>query len=368
MDYLAFFKSELQKPPSNFCPFSSIIVPCRNIDQGFEENLRMLFNQDYPSYEILFVVDSEKDPAVEVIKKVIAENKHVSSALLVAEKTNNESQKIHNLRYALGFISSKSKVLVFADSDARTNRNWLKSLIEPLHDKTVGATTGYRWMISKGYLNASELCSVWNASVAAALGKNFDSNFCWGGSTALRREVFESCKIAERWKGEISDDFVITNVIKNHHLKIYFVPKAMTATIEDFSFRQMLEFTTRQIKIARAYAPNLWISCLLGSFLFNLVFLWSFWIIFSGEFYSSLMAISCVVLVSFFNTIKALIRVKAVSLVLNDVKYLSHSILWIISPSIYLYNCLSALFSRKIVWRGIPYDLGKIKTSKSKRK
>jgi len=362
LDYLEFFKSELSKEDSSFSPFASVIVPCRGIDQGLEENLRTLFRQTAPSYEILFVVDSENDEAVKVIRKLIAENKSIRSILLIAGKAQNEGQKIHNLRYALNFVSTESEVLVFADSDTRMNEDWLKSLIEPLHDETIGATTGYRWMISNKKNLASELRSVWNASVASALGRT-ESNFCWGGSMALRKKVFEQCKVQEKWRGKLADDFVVTNAMKEAGLKIFFVPKAMTATIEDVSFRQMLEFTNRQMKITRAYAPHLWMNCLLGSLLFNIVFVWSFLIIFLDTFKSALswFAVGCVVLVSLFSIAKSLLRLKAISLVLGNYnikyQYVTHSILWTISPSIYLYNSICAIFSKTIVWRGIRYKV-----------
>ena len=71
MDYLKFFKSELGKPPSGFAPFVSVIAPCRGLDEALEENLSALLRQDFPRYEVIFVVDSETDAAVSVINKII---------------------------------------------------------------------------------------------------------------------------------------------------------------------------------------------------------------------------------------------------------------------------------------------------------
>jgi hypothetical protein len=36
-----------------------------------EENLRALVRQNFPRYEVVFVVDSERDAAVPVIEKII---------------------------------------------------------------------------------------------------------------------------------------------------------------------------------------------------------------------------------------------------------------------------------------------------------
>ena len=52
---------------------------------------------------------------------------------------------------------------------------------------SVGAATGYRWFISNNPTFASEMRCAWNASTASALGPNTNTNFCWGGSSAIRR-------------------------------------------------------------------------------------------------------------------------------------------------------------------------------------
>ena len=42
---------------------------------------------------------------------------------------------------------SGDEVLVFVDSDARPEKSWLKKLVAPLADETLGASTGYRWFL-----------------------------------------------------------------------------------------------------------------------------------------------------------------------------------------------------------------------------
>src|SRR4029079_4940375 len=70
IDYYNFFKQELSKPLSSFTPFATVIAPCKGIDDGLEENLSALLEQDHAEYEVIFVVDSKSDPAVNVIEKV----------------------------------------------------------------------------------------------------------------------------------------------------------------------------------------------------------------------------------------------------------------------------------------------------------
>jgi cellulose synthase/poly-beta-1,6-N-acetylglucosamine synthase-like glycosyltransferase len=262
--YLGFFKSELAKPASGFTPFATVIAPCRGADQGLDENLNSLLSQHYPHYEVVFVVDNRQDSSVPIIEQARAETS-VPTELAVAKISSDSGQKVENLGEGVLHANERSEVFVFVDSDVKLSPNWLRDLVAPLKDPGIGAATGYRWFISKTPTFATELRSAWNASIASALGPNTGSNFCWGGSTAIRREVFERVDIRERWQGTLSDDFAVTRVMKETGLPIVFVPGAMTVTLEDCSFADLLEFTTRQMKITRVYAAPLWLMSFIGS-------------------------------------------------------------------------------------------------------
>lgn len=366
-DYLNFFKRETAKPESDFAPFVTVIVPCRGLDDDLEKNLAAFGKQKFPAYEILFVIDDERDEAVKIIEKVLREAAaNVNIRLIIAGKAAGESQKVHNLREAVLQISDEAKIFVFADSDARPAENWLKNLIAPLVDKSIGAASGYRWFVSKKATFASEMRSVWNASIASALGANTKSNFCWGGSMAIRRETFENLNMRERWRGTLSDDFAVTRAMKENGLPIYFVPRAMTASIENCTFGELLEFTTRQMKITRVYAPHLWKASLMGAFLFNLVFVWGILIVVfrpDSDVFLFWFALVSLILIAAFSTGKSWLRLNAVKLILRDYEpqlksqFWTQNTLWILSPALFLYNSIGALFSRKIIWRGIAYEL-----------
>jgi cellulose synthase/poly-beta-1,6-N-acetylglucosamine synthase-like glycosyltransferase len=237
--------------------------------------------------------------------------------------------------------------------------------VAPLHDQRIGAATGYRWFIPiKGGL-ASQLCSVWNASIVSALGESVEKNFCWGGSTAIRRDTFERLNIRDRWRGTVSDDFALTNALKEAQLPIHFVPACLTASLEDCGFPELIEFTTRQIKITRVYASHLWKTVLIGSLLFVLVFFGGIVLVSARalmglSFWLPLLLL-CLIFVE--GAIKAYIRLRAVMLPLAKYrKELSRTLpaqllLWPVTSALFLYNCIAAMFSRRIEWRGIKYEL-----------
>lgn len=306
--------------------------------------------QDYPSYEVLFVFDEAEDEALQVIREM-------GGSIVISGPANGTGQKVHNLIAAVNEIDQRCEVLVFVDTDARPDTDWLRKLVAPLADETVGASTGYRWFVPERGGLASRLRSVWNASIASALGADTQKNFCWGGSTAIRRSTFERLNVAARWSGTVSDDFTITRVLKEAKLPIHFTPDCFVPSVGDCDFRELFEFTTRQIKITRVYASHLWLPLMLGSGLFTIVF-------FGGMLLVSRLSVLVILAVLFLlGAAKSLIRWRAVSVPL--VRHRSklnrdlwaQILLWPLASLLYFYNTIVAAFSRRIKWRGITYEL-----------
>jgi cellulose synthase/poly-beta-1,6-N-acetylglucosamine synthase-like glycosyltransferase len=366
--FASFVRSETARPLPNFTPFASIIAPCRGLDQGLRENLSALFRQEYPDYEIVLVTDSAGDPSLSLmreVKKSETSVNQVSTRLIVAGTATDSGQKVHNLRVAVGETDPRSEVLVFVDTDARPHPAWLRSLVAPLHNELIGAATGYRWFIPVSGGLASHLRSVWNASIASALGENVDKNFCWGGSTAIRRQTFERLNIKERWRGTVSDDFTMTRALKAASLPIHFVPRCLTPSLEDCTVRELFEFTTRQLKITRAYAAHLWKLVLVGSLLFSLVFFGGIVLVGVRLVLGLPILIPglLLLLIFFLGAAKAQVRMNAVGIPLAHYREVLkitlpfHLLLWPVTSLLYLYNALAAAFSRRIEWRGITYEL-----------
>jgi cellulose synthase/poly-beta-1,6-N-acetylglucosamine synthase-like glycosyltransferase len=349
-----YVRSETSRPLPDFQPFASVIAPGRGLEPGLADNLRPLLTQDYPHYEVLFVFDSADDPAIAIVEQLKTSN--VTTRIVIAGPAIDSGQKVHNLRVATTQVDPESEVLVFVDTDARPGKDWLKKLVAPLVDEELGASSGYRWFIpEKGGL-ASRLRSVWNASIASALGRDATKNFCWGGSTAIRRTTFDQLAVNDRWRGTVSDDFTITSVLKEAKLAIHFTPNCLVASVGDCDFKELLEFTTRQIKITRVYARHLWLPLLLGSTLFTITFFGGLILI---SLFPRLSVAFFLLLIFALGMAKSFIRFRAVSRILktSNRDLVAHVLLWPIASLLYLYNAIVAGFSQRITWRGITYEL-----------
>jgi len=358
---------QLNRSFREFQPFVSVIAPSRGLEPGLEDNIRALLEQKYPSYEVVFVLDDETDPALELINAVTSRtnNPSVEFKTVIAGPALKAGQKVHNLRMAVSEIASHSQALVFVDTDARPHPEWLRDLVRPLADQTVGAVTGYRWFVPLRGGFASRLRSVWNGSIASALGGDTAKNFCWGGSTAIRRATFDQLNIRDRWLGTVSDDFLVTRVLKEAKLPIYFAPQCLVPSVGDCNFSELLEFTTRQIKITRVYSNGLWKTLLLGSSMFTIAFfggiLLSLIRIVNGG--SFVIPAGLVLAMFVLGSLKAYVRLKTVNLPLRNYSVelhrdlLAHVFFWPLASVLYLYNSIVAGFSRRINWRGITYEL-----------
>jgi ceramide glucosyltransferase len=351
--FAAYVRRETSRALPDCQPFVSVIAPCRGLEPGLENNLRPLLEQDYPRYEVLFVFDRADDPAASLVS-------HGSSQIgrtIIAGPATDSGQKVHNLRVATAQVDPKSEVLVFVDTDARPAKDWLRKLVAPLADETLGASSGYRWFIPEKGGIASRLRGVWNASIASALGADTTKNFCWGGSTAIRRSTFEQLNVSGRWRGTVSDDFTLTRLLKEANQPIHFTPNCLVASVGDCGWRELFEFTTRQIKITRVYASHLWLPLLLGSALFTLAFFGG--LILIGVYPRSSMAYIFTLIIFTLGAAKSFIRFRAVSTVLQTDRrdLVAHILLWPFASLLYLYNCIVAGFSRRIEWRGITYEL-----------
>lgn len=360
--YLRFFTEKIPGKPSITNLSATVICPCRGDEPGLADNLACLIQQSHANYELIFAVDDAADPAVAVISDIV-ERSNGRARLVVAEKADRCSQKIANLIDAVR-ESSETDVLVFVDSDARPSREWLAYLIAPLHDGSVGAATGYRWFVADESDLATELRAAWNASIATALGPNTANNFCWGGSMAIRRDTFELLNIADAWSRGLSDDLLVTRAMKTAKMPIVFVPQALTASFGNCTFPQLIEFTNRQMKITRVYAPKLWAMSFAGSGLFLAVVIASIIVaLFGGDASLRIFAVAILAGILGLSLAKSIVRLDAVKLALPqhtetlDVQARWLHILFLLAPALFFYNSIAALVSRKIEWRGIRYEM-----------
>ncbi len=365
LKWISYARRRLLTHPGFYAPRAAVFCPCKGLEPGLERNLTALTEFDYNNcnYEIFFVLSSADDPAASILHRV-AEHSKPKAHVIIAGAPQNCGEKVNNLHAAVEQLPEGFEVLVFADSDGQPGRQWLTRLVAPLADSRVGATTTMRWFMPNRSNLATALLAAWNAPIVTLLGEH-NRNFCWGGGTAIRRGVFEQASVLDEWRNSVSDDYSMTRALGRINRVILFVPECLTLSFPESDFAGLLEFTNRQILITRVYAPQLWgpafavhslycATIVLGAFatLSNII--------------ATLPAMGLVmltVLPMLLAAIRGALRVVGVSVVMPAWKSQLIGAAWIwtllavVIPFLYVFNFANSLFTRKIRWRGIQYEL-----------
>lgn len=357
-------------------PKTALIVPCKGIDRAFRDNITSLYKQDYEGYSLLFVVESEEDPAYlelcRIRDELAGESKAEKVEILVAGKADKSSQKLHNQLYAYHRLDEDIEVLAFADSDACLQPKWLSHLVYPLRRDKTPVSTGYRWFVpSKNNFATLALAGI-NAKIVQLLG-NTRFNLAWGGSMGIRRDFFEKRGIKEIWRNSLSDDLSLSRAAKKAGVKIAYIPACLVATYESMDISKLLEFGRRQMLITRVTKPDTWWFALFAM-LFTVFGFWgtlaaAIWAISTGLENELLFCLTPLVFLTCQFT-GALLRQKTAAVVLSELKEKTRPaatadlfLFWLWSI-LFLIIIISSGFGNRIVWRGITYRLdrnGKIK-------
>jgi ceramide glucosyltransferase len=361
--WVAYARRRMRGDPGFYAPRAAVLCPCKGMEPGLEHNLVALTEFDYRNYEIFFVLASASDAAYSTVKRV-AEHSKVPAQVIIADRPEACGEKVHNLRVAIEQLPAEFEVLVFADSDGRPGKSWLRRLVAPLKDKHVGAATTMRWLIPNSNNLATALLAVWNASIVTMLSEK-GKNFCWGGGTAIRRSVFDEIRVMDEWYHSVSDDYSMTRALQHAGRAIVFVPECLTSTYVDTDFRGLLEFTNRQILITRVYAQKTWVSGGATHLLYCLTLPLGMGVTLNNflatlpAFHLALLTFVPILLAA----IRGGLRVAAAAEILQAARAQVAGQAWIyivlgiLVPYLFLINFVVSMFTRKVRWRGVTYEL-----------
>jgi ceramide glucosyltransferase len=149
------------EPGSGFTPPVSILKPIHGLDRETYENYASFCDQDYPQFEILFCVGDERDPAVPVIKKLIADFPLRSIRLLIGSEPLGASDKVNKLCRMVH--EARHDIVIVSDSDVRVEPGFLRALVSPFSDPSVGGVTClYRGLTDGGF--AADLEALGNSA------------------------------------------------------------------------------------------------------------------------------------------------------------------------------------------------------------
>jgi ceramide glucosyltransferase len=203
--YLSVRPSELQSPEP-----VSILKPLSGLDLDLESNLRTFFEQEYPSFEILFAVREPDDPAVPVVEKLQREYPNVPSRLLITGEPPYPNAKVFSLDRMLS--ASAHDLLVMSDSDIRVTPTMLRTIAAEFQDPKLGVSTcPYRAISGASFWSRLEAIGMNTDFLAGILVARMleGMRFAVGPTIAARRHALESIGGFDRLKDYLAEDFVM---------------------------------------------------------------------------------------------------------------------------------------------------------------
>lgn len=207
---IRFFSSPVRS--EDFSPSTriSILIPVCGIDEGAKENWTSFCHQDYENYEVLFGVMSPADPAIPVLKEVVAEYPD-RAKLFDGLEPRGINHQISNLSYLLE--KAAGEIVIFADSDIRVTPDYLSSVTAPLADPNIGVVTcGYVDRAPK-FLGAAVAalgrCTDFIPSILIARSIDGGLRFSLGPTIATRKSVLAKINGLQNVLNRIGSDYHI---------------------------------------------------------------------------------------------------------------------------------------------------------------
>ena len=235
------------------CPKAAVILCLRGCDPFLARVLEGLLDQDYNNYDVWIVVDHRKDPAWQVVEETLRSRPKAGVHLRALDEPRRTcSLKCSSLVQAIGELDDSYEVVALIDADTIPHRQWLRQLTAPLVDPQVGAVTGNRWYMPEQISWAVLVRYLWNVGAVVIMSLR---HVPWGGTLAVRTEVFRRCDLLDRWANALCEDVPLYRALGDLKLQVAFVPSLIMVNRETCDFKYLLHWIGRQVLFMRLYHP-----------------------------------------------------------------------------------------------------------------
>lgn len=174
-------RSVAPDPPAVW-PGVSVLKPVKGLDPDLEENLRSVFRQDYPRFEVIIGAREASDPALAVARRVAAEFPHIPSRVVADNREVGPNPKVANLANMLPYASHP--VLLVSDSNVRLHPHTLRDMVAFLQQPGVG-------------LVSSPIRGTQATSLGGACDALLLNTFVMGGTAAMHRLFSGVCVVGK---------------------------------------------------------------------------------------------------------------------------------------------------------------------------
>jgi len=239
--------------PERQLPPVSILKPLKGIDPAIWENFCSYCEQEYPEFQLIFGVSDPGDPAIEVVRKLQAEYPNLPIELIVCDRVLGTNIKVSNLVQMLP--AARHEHILVNDSDIRVPADYLRKVIAPLADDSVGLVTClYRGVASLTLGSRLEALGIGIDFVPGVLSARFlerGLHFGLGSTLAFRRRDLESIGGFEELLDYLADDYELGRRIASTGKKVELSAATVTTFLPAYTLGQFFRHQLRWSRTIR---------------------------------------------------------------------------------------------------------------------
>ena len=177
-------------------------------------------------------------------------------SLVIDDRIIGTNLKISNLANMMAV--AKYDVIAISDSDMRVGRDYLKTIVQPFKDDTVGAVTclysgrpinGLPSKLGATYINDWFLPS---ALIPATFGS---LTYCFGATMAVRRKMFLGLGGFGALADFLADDYMLGHLVSDAGHKIVLAPYVVENVISETSLKSLFSHELRWARTIKSVQP-----------------------------------------------------------------------------------------------------------------
>jgi ceramide glucosyltransferase len=251
--YISIFCFKQPEPTNlNYHPPISILKPLCGLDREAYKKLASFCQQEYPIYQIIFGVRDRADPAIALVKQIIADFPKVDIRLVVDDRVIGNNLKVSNLANIVPHV--RYDLLLISDSDIRVGSDYLRRIVQPMQEAQVGLVTCLYRSQATNPIAAFEALSIstdFHPSVLVARQLGW-MKFAMGSSILIRRNVLNAIGGFTRIADHLADDFMLGNLTTQSGFQVALSDYVVDHTLETQTFIDLVEHQTRWNRCTRA--------------------------------------------------------------------------------------------------------------------
>jgi len=195
-------------------PPVSVLRPMSGAEDNTEANLRSLFSQEYPTFEVLVSVHVDSDPAVVIARRVMAEYPSIPSRLIVAGTSPLPNAKVWSLRALMP--EARNETVVMSDSDIALAPDCLATMVSELEQSGVSLVTcPYRAVGGSRFWPRIEALGLNTDFLAGMLTQRMlnGMDFAIGCTIATRKSALDRIGGLALLQRYLAEDFMMGNLL-----------------------------------------------------------------------------------------------------------------------------------------------------------